>query len=44
MDEQKAIDIALKATEQLINVTRTTVSTEAEDYFKQVQAARTQQS
>src|SRR6266700_6723169 len=44
VDEQKAIDIALKATEQLINMTRTTTSTEAEDYFKRVQAARTQQS
>lgn len=44
IDEQKAINIVLKATEQLINATRTAISTEAEDYFKQVQAARTQQS
>ena len=44
VDAQKGIEIALQATEQLITMTRTTTSTEAEDYFKQVQAARTQQS
>lgn len=44
VDEQKAIEIALNATEQLISATRTTTSTEAEDYFKQVQSARPQQS
>ncbi|HZR42882.1 MAG TPA: DUF4231 domain-containing protein [Ktedonobacteraceae bacterium] len=44
VDVQKGIDIALKATEQLISATQTTVSAEAEEYFKRVQVAQTQQS
>src|SRR5581483_4534647 len=44
VDVQKGIDMALQATEQLITMTRTTTSAEAEDYFKRVQIARTQQS
>jgi hypothetical protein len=44
VDAQKGIDIALQATEQLINATRTTISAEADDYFKRVQAVRAQQS
>ena len=43
-DIQKGIDMALQATEQLISTTRTSTSDEAEEYFKRVQIARTQQS
>lgn len=44
VDVQKGIDIALQATKQLINTTRTTTSAQAEEYFKRVQIPRTQQS
>jgi Protein of unknown function (DUF4231) len=44
VDVQKGIDMALQATEQLISTTQTTTNVEAEEYFKRVQAARTQQS
>ena len=43
VDAQKGIDMALQATKQLITMARTNTSAEAEDYFKQVQNARTQQ-
>jgi hypothetical protein len=43
IDIQKGIDIALQATRQLISTSRTTMSVEAEEYFKRVQTARTRQ-
>lgn len=42
-DAQEGIDQACQATRQLIDATQTTVSTEAEEYFKRVQIPRVQQ-
>ena len=44
LDVQKGIEIALLATEQLLEAARTATSAEAEDYFKRVQAVRAQQN
>jgi hypothetical protein len=43
-DAQKGIDQALQATRQLLDATHTTISAEAEEYFKRVHIPRTQQS
>lgn len=42
-DVQEGIDQAFQATKQLLDATRTTISAEAEEYFKQVHIPRAQQ-
>lgn len=41
-DIQQAIDMALEATQQLLDTTHTTTSAEAEEYFQRVQIPRVQ--
>ncbi|GCE07027.1 DUF4231 domain-containing protein [Dictyobacter aurantiacus] len=43
-DAQKGMEIARQATEQLINETRGTIHSEAEEYFKRVQLPQTTKS
>jgi hypothetical protein len=43
-DAQEGIDLALQATRQLLQATQSTISTEAEEYFKRVHIPRAQQS
>jgi hypothetical protein len=42
-DTQKAIDMAVGATQQLIEASHTTIGSEAEEYFQRFQIPRTQQ-